>query len=184
MFNIIQVCEHIGIRTEVLGFTTRAWKGGSSRELWFADGRPKFPGRLNETRHIVYKDFDETVLSSAGALGVMFREGLLKENIDGEALLWAHSRLKREKSRKRLLFIISDGAPVDDSSLSENPANFLEAHLQAVIKWINLQQDINLVGIGLSHDVSRYYDASHRVPSPDLVGVPILETIEGVLRTG
>lgn len=147
--------DRLRIPHEVLGYTTRAWKGGQSRELWLSSGKPKSPGRLNDLRHLVYKSFSASVGDSAPNFGVMAREGLLKENIDGEAILWAMARLGRQPSPNKLLFVISDGAPVDDSTLSVNPGNFLEKHLRAVIDEAG--QQIKLYAIGVEYDVARYY---------------------------
>jgi cobaltochelatase CobT len=140
-----------------LGFTTRAWKGGQSREKWLAEGKPPNPGRLNDLRHIVYKPADAPWRRARKALGLMLREGLLKENIDGEALLWAHERLLARTEQRRILMVISDGAPVDDSTLSVNPGNYLERHLRDVIEWIETRSIVELVAIGIGHDVTRYY---------------------------
>ncbi|OGS51256.1 MAG: cobaltochelatase subunit CobT [Erythrobacter sp. RIFCSPHIGHO2_12_FULL_63_10] len=149
--------ERCGVKTEILGFTTRAWKGGQSREAWLADGKPALPGRLNDLRHIVYKKADEPWRRARRNLGLMMREGLLKENIDGEALLWAHSRLLARAEDRRIMMVISDGAPVDDSTLSVNSAGYLEAHLRKVIEWIESRSPVQLVAIGIGHDVTRYY---------------------------
>jgi len=142
---------------EILGFTTRAWKGGSSRELWIKEGRPPLPGRLNDLRHIVYKNADQPWRHAKKNLGLMLREGLLKENIDGEALLWASSRLVARPEQRKILMVISDGAPVDDSTLSTNPGNYLEQHLEIVIDWIENHTDIELTAIGIGHDVTKTY---------------------------
>jgi cobaltochelatase CobT len=166
---ISNVLSSATIPNEVLGFTTRAWKGGRSRERWISDGKPERPGRLNDLRHIIYKSFGETFQEADTNFGLMMREGLLKENIDGEALLWTYSRLERYSSKKRkLLFVLSDGAPVDDSTLSVNPANFLDAHTIATINWIKTATDIELYGIGIEHDVSRYYGSGSPILSATL----------------
>jgi cobaltochelatase CobT len=154
---ISNVASQATIPNEVLGFTTRAWKGGRSREQWISDGIPERPGRLNDLRHIIYKSFEQTFQEADTNFGLMMREGLLKENIDGEALLWAYSRFEKHSSKRKLLFVLSDGAPVDDSTLSVNPSNFLDAHTIATINRIKTVTDIELYGIGIEHDVSRYY---------------------------
>ena len=154
---LARTLERCGVKTEILGFTTRAWKGGQSREMWLADGRPANPGRLNDLRHIVYKKADEPWRRARRNLGLMMREGLLKENIDGEALLWAHSRLIGRPEQRKILMMISDGAPVDDSTLSVNPGNYLERHLRAVIELIETRSPVELLAIGIGHDVTRYY---------------------------
>jgi len=149
--------ERCAVKTEVLGFTTRAWKGGESREQWAAAGKPPSPGRLNDLRHIVYKEGDAPLRRARKNLGLMLREGILKENIDGEALLWAYERLMMRPEERRILMVISDGAPVDDSTLSVNPGNYLERHLRDVIKMIEERSPVQLVAIGIGHDVTRYY---------------------------
>ena len=149
--------ERCGVRIEILGFTTKAWKGGRSREAWSAKTRPSNPGRLNDLRHIIYKTADEPLRRARKNLGLMLREGLLKENIDGEALLWAHARLAVRPEERRILFVISDGAPVDDSTLSVNPGNYLNHHLRHVIGQIENHSSVELYAIGIGHDVTRYY---------------------------
>jgi cobaltochelatase CobT len=149
--------ERCGVKVEILGFTTRAWKGGQSRERWIAAGKPVNPGRLNDLRHIIYKSADAPWRRARKNLGLMLREGLLKENIDGEALLWAHSRLMGRPEQRRILMVISDGAPVDDSTLSINSGNYLEQHLREVIRSIENSGSVELVAIGIGHDVTRYY---------------------------
>lgn len=154
---LARTLERCGVKVEVLGFTTRAWKGGQSREAWLKAGKPQKPGRLNDLRHIVYKSADAPWRRARRNLGLMMREGLLKENIDGEALIWAHSRLMRRPEQRRILMVISDGAPVDDSTLSVNAGNFLERHLRGVIEEIEQRSPIELLAIGIGHDVTRYY---------------------------
>jgi len=154
---LARTLERCGVKVEILGFTTRAWKGGRSREAWLEAGRPANPGRVNDIRHIVYKAADEPWRHARRNLGLMMREGLLKENIDGEALQWAHNRLMARPENRRILMVISDGAPVDDSTQSVNPGNYLEAHLRAVIEDIELRSPIQLIAIGIGHDVTRYY---------------------------
>ena len=154
---LARTLERCGVRVEVLGFTTRAWKGGQSREQWLQRGKPANPGRLNDLRHIVYKAADVPWRRARRNLGLMLREGLLKENIDGEALLWAHHRLLGQVEQRRILMVISDGAPVDDSTLSVNSGNYLERHLRDVIDWIEAKSPVELIAIGIGHDVTRYY---------------------------
>ncbi len=154
---LARTLERCGVKVEILGFTTRAWKGGQSREKWIADSKPRNPGRLNDLRHIVYKAADAPWRRARKNLGLMLREGLLKENIDGEALAWAHERLLARPEERRILMVISDGAPVDDSTLSVNPGNYLEKHLREVISYIETRSPVALVAIGIGHDVTRYY---------------------------
>ena len=154
---LARTLERCGVSVEILGFTTRAWKGGQSREKWLKDGKPANPGRLNDLRHIIYKSADTPWRRARRNLGLMMREGLLKENIDGEALLWAHSRLIARPEQRKILMMISDGAPVDDSTLSVNPGNYLERHLRAAIDLIETRSPVELLAIGIGHDVTRYY---------------------------
>ncbi len=154
---LARTLERCGVKVEILGFTTRAWKGGQSRESWLQAGKPANPGRLNDLRHIVYKAADAPWRRSRRNLGLMMREGLLKENIDGEALSWAHSRLVARPEQRKVLMMISDGAPVDDSTLSVNPGNYLERHLRYVIEEIETRSPVELLAIGIGHDVTRYY---------------------------
>jgi cobaltochelatase CobT len=174
---LARTLERCGVKTEILGFTTRAWKGGQSREAWLADGKPQNPGRLNDLRHIIYKQADEPWRRARRNLGLMMREGLLKENIDGEALLWAHSRLIYRPEERRILMVISDGAPVDDSTLSVNSAGYLEAHLRAVIEWIERASPVQLVAIGIGHDVTRYYRRAVTIMDVEQLGGTIMEQL-------
>ena len=174
---LARTLERCGVKTEILGFTTRAWKGGQSREMWLSDGRPANPGRLNDLRHILYKKADEPWRRARRNLGLMMREGLLKENIDGEALMWAHDRVLRRPEDRRILMVISDGAPVDDSSLSVNPAGFLEGHLRKVIDWIENQSPVQLAAIGIGHDVTRYYKRSVTIMDVEQLGGTIIEQL-------
>ncbi|WP_425039653.1 cobaltochelatase subunit CobT [Primorskyibacter sp. S187A] len=155
---LARTLERCSVKVEILGFTTRAWKGGLSREKWLADGRPQQPGRLNDLRHIIYKGADAPWRRARSNLGLMMKEGLLKENIDGEALEWAHRRMLARPEARKILMVISDGAPVDDSTLSVNPANFLEKHLRDVIAMVERRRAVELLAIGIGHDVTRYYD--------------------------
>lgn len=154
---LARTLERCGVKVEILGFTTKAWKGGQARENWLANGKPQTPGRLNDLRHIIYKSADAPWRRVRPNLGLMMREGLLKENIDGEALIWAHNRLLARREQRRILMMISDGAPVDDSTLSVNPGNYLERHLRAVIEQIETRSPVELLAIGIGHDVTRYY---------------------------
>ena len=172
--------ERCGVKTEILGFTTRAWKGGQSREDWLAAGRPPMPGRLNDLRHIIYKKADEPWRRARRNLGLMMREGLLKENIDGEALLWAHSRLIARNEERRILMVISDGAPVDDSTLSVNSGTYLERHLRQVIEWIESRSPVQLVAIGIGHDVTRYYRRAVTIMDAEQLGGTMVEQLAGL----
>ena len=154
---LARTLERCGVKVEILGFTTRAWKGGQSRERWLAEGKRPNAGRLNDLRHIIYKSADQPWRRARRSLGIMLREGLLKENIDGESLLWAHQRLLGRPEQRRILMVISDGAPVDDSTLSVNPSNYLERHLRQVIEYIEHHSPVELLAIGIGHDVTRYY---------------------------
>ena len=164
---LARTLERCGGATEVLGFTTRGWKGGQSREAWLSAGRPPNPGRLNDLRHIVYKRADEPYRHARRHLGLMMREGLLKENIDGEALLWAHNRLIARPEERRILMVISDGAPVDDSTASANGGSYLERHLRQVIDWIEKRSTVELIAIGIGHDVTRYYTRAVTIMDAD-----------------
>lgn len=155
---LARTLERCQVKVEILGFTTRAWKGGQARETWLADGRPQQPGRLNDLRHIIYKSADAPWRRTRPNLGLMMKEGLLKENIDGEALEWAHRRMISRPEARKILMVISDGAPVDDSTLSVNPPNYLEKHLRDVIAMVEKRKMVELLAIGIGHDVTRYYD--------------------------
>lgn len=174
---LARTLERCGVKTEILGFTTRAWKGGQSRETWLAAGRPPQPGRLNDVRHIVYKMADEPWRRARNSLGLMMREGLLKENIDGEALLWAHNRLIGRPEERRILMVISDGAPVDDSTLSVNSGSYLERHLRQVIDWIERKSPVELIAIGIGHDVTRYYSRAVTIMDAEQLGGTIIEQL-------
>jgi cobaltochelatase CobT len=167
---LARTLERCGVKVEILGFTTRAWKGGQSREKWIAEGKPPHPGRLNDLRHIVYKAADEPWRRARRNLGLMMREGLLKENIDGEALMWAHNRLIPRPEQRRILMVISDGAPVDDSTLSVNAGNYLERHLRRVIDEIEGKSSVELVAIGIGHDVTRYYRRAVTIVDAEQLG--------------
>ncbi len=174
---LARTLERCGVTSEILGFTTRAWKGGQSREAWLAEGRPPHPGRLNDLRHIVYKRADEPYRHGRRNLGLMMREGLLKENIDGEALLWAHNRLIARPEERRILMVISDGAPVDDSTASANGGTYLERHLRQVIAWIEQRSPVELVAIGIGHDVTRYYERAVTIMDAEQLGGAMVEQL-------
>ena len=174
---LARTLERCAVKVEVLGFTTRAWKGGQSREKWVADGKPRNPGRLNDLRHIVYKNADAPWRRSRKNLGLMLREGLLKENIDGEALLWAYRRLIGRPERRRILMVISDGAPVDDSTLSVNPGNYLERHLREVIRDIESKDLVELIAIGIGHDVTRYYHRAVTIVDAEELGGTMMKKL-------
>ena len=177
---LARTLERCGVKVEILGFTTRAWKGGQSREKWLADGRPPQPGRLNDLRHIIYKQADEPWRRARKSLGLMMREGLLKENIDGEALLWAHNRLIGRVEERKILMVISDGAPVDDSTLSVNSGTYLERHLRQVIGWIEARSPVELIAIGIGHDVTRYYQRAVTIMDAEQLGGTMVEQLAGL----
>jgi len=174
---LARTLERCGVATEILGFTTRGWKGGQSREAWLTAGRPPEPGRLNDLRHIVYKRADEPYRHGRRNLGLMMREGLLKENIDGEALLWAHNRLIARPEERRILMVISDGAPVDDSTASANGGSYLERHLRQVIDWIEKRSTVELLAIGIGHDVTRYYTRAVTIMDADQLAGAMVEQL-------
>ena len=169
--------ERVGVKTEILGFTTRAWKGGQAREKWLSAGKPPGPGRLNDLRHIVYKSGDEPWRRAKRNLGLMMREGLLKENIDGEALTWAHNRIVARSEQRKILMVISDGAPVDDSTLSVNSGNYLEKHLRRVIEEIETRSGVELTAIGIGHDVTRYYRKAVTIVDAEQLGGAMTEQL-------
>jgi len=174
---LARTLERCGVKVEILGFTTRAWKGGQSREAWLSQGKPANPGRLNDLRHIIYKSADAPWRRSRKNLGLMMREGLLKENIDGEALDWAHKRLLGRPESRKILMMISDGAPVDDSTLSVNPGNYLERHLRWVIEEIETRSPVELVAIGIGHDVTRYYQRAVTIVDAEELGGVMTEKL-------
>ncbi|MDJ0947932.1 MAG: cobaltochelatase subunit CobT [Alphaproteobacteria bacterium] len=174
---LARTLERCGVKVEILGFTTRAWKGGQSRERWLAQGKQANPGRLNDLRHIIYKSADAPWRRARKNLGLMLREGILKENIDGEALLWAHNRLLARVEQRRILMVISDGAPVDDSTLSVNPGNYLERHLRQVIDWIETYSPVQLLAIGIGHDVTRYYRRAVTIVDAEQLGSTMTEKL-------
>jgi cobaltochelatase CobT len=174
---LARTLERCGVKVEILGFTTRAWKGGQSREAWLAAGKPPNPGRLNDLRHIIYKSADAPWRRARKNLGLMMREGLLKENIDGEALDWAHKRLLGRPEQRKILMMISDGAPVDDSTLSVNPGNYLERHLRHIIEEIETRSPVELIAIGIGHDVTRYYRRAVTIVDAEELGGAITEKL-------
>ncbi|MGV3551212.1 cobaltochelatase subunit CobT [Rhizobium sp.] len=179
---LARTLERCGVKVEILGFTTKAWKGGQSREKWLGSGKPASPGRLNDLRHIVYKSADQPWRRSKRNLGLMMREGLLKENIDGEALIWAHNRLLARPEQRRILMMISDGAPVDDSTLSVNPGNYLERHLRAVIEQIENRSPVELLAIGIGHDVTRYYKKAVTIIDADELAGAMTEQLAALFE--
>ena len=180
---LARTLERVGVKVEILGFTTRAWKGGQSREAWLAAGRPPQPGRLNDLRHIVYKQADEPWRRAKKSLGLMMREGLLKENIDGEALLWAHGRLIARPEDRKVLMVISDGAPVDDSTLSVNSGSYLERHLRQVIAYIEGKSPVELVAIGIGHDVTRWYNRAVTIMDAEQLAGTMIEQLASLFDT-
>ena len=176
---LARTLERCGVKVEILGFTTRAWKGGKAREDWLEAGKPTAPGRLNDLRHIVYKKADAPWRRAKRSLALMMREGLLKENIDGEALAWAHARLMARPEHRRILMMISDGAPVDDSTLSVNSGSYLEQHLRKVIDEIEKRSPVELIAIGIGHDVTRYYSRAVTISDPsELAGAMTEKLVE------
>ena len=171
---LARTLDRCGVKVEILGFTTKAWKGGQSREAWQLAGKPDKPGRLNDLRHIIYKAGDIPYRRARRSLGLMLREGILKENIDGEALLWAHNRLLARHEDRQILMVISDGAPVDDSSLSANSGNYLEKHLRQVISTIQERSPVELLAIGIGHDVTRYYERAVTITDADQLGGAVM----------
>lgn len=174
---LARTLERCGVKVEILGFTTRAWKGGSSREKWVNDGRPSNPGRLNDLRHIIYKSADAPWRRARTSLGLMMKEGILKENIDGEALHWAHSRLLGRPEARRILMVISDGAPVDDTTSSANGGAYLERHLRDTIGYIESKSPVQLIAIGIGHDVTRYYSRALTIVDPEQLGGAIVDKL-------
>ena len=172
--------ERCSVKVEILGFTTKNWKGGKSRELWNNNNKPKNPGRLNDLRHIIYKNADAPWRQSKKNIGLMLKEGLLKENIDGEAILWAFNRLKKRKEERKIMMVISDGAPVDDSTLSVNSGDFLEKHLKKIVKFIENKSDIEILAIGIGHDVSRYYKKAIKITDVQELGDVMIEQLSGL----
>lgn len=179
---LAKTLERCGVKVEILGFTTRAWKGGKSRDLWIEQGRTVHPGRLNDLRHIVYKNADAPLRRAHKNFGLMLKEGILKENIDGEALVWAHNRIARRPEQRKIMMVISDGAPVDDSTLSVNPSNILERDLHTVIRWIEGLKQVELTAIGIGHDVGRYYSRAMTITDADELASALVSRIEGLFQ--
>jgi cobaltochelatase CobT len=179
---LARTLERSGVKVEILGFTTKAWKGGQSREQWLANGKPASPGRLNDLRHIIYTSADAPWRRARRNLGLMMREGLLKENIDGEALMWAHNRLIGRPEQRKIMMMISDGAPVDDSTLSVNPGNYLERHLRAVIEQIETCSPVELLAIGIGHDVTRYYRRAVTIVDADELAGAMTEQLAALFE--
>lgn len=177
---LARTLERCGVKVEILGFTTRAWKGGQAREAWLRGAKPTNPGRLNDLRHIIYKAADAPMRRARKNLGLMLREGLLKENIDGEAIMWAHQRLLGRPEQRRILMVISDGAPVDDSTLSANPGNYLEKHLRETIDWVETRSPVELMAIGIGHDVTRYYRRAVTINDPEQLGGTVLNELSSL----
>ena len=175
--------ERCSIKIEILGFTTKNWKGGKSREEWNKNSKPKNPGRLNDLRHIIYKGADTQWRQTKNNLGLMLKEGLLKENIDGEAISWAYNRIKKRKEERKILMIISDGAPVDDSTLSVNSGDFLEKHLKKIVKSIEAKKDVEIVAIGIGHDVSRYYNKAIKITDIHELGDVMISQLSELFET-
>ena len=180
---LARTLERCSVKVEILGFTTRAWKGGQSREEWLAEGRPQGPGRLNDLRHIIYKSADAPWRRARPNLGLMMKEGLLKENIDGEALEWAHRRMAVRHESRKILMVISDGAPVDDSTLSVNPANYLEKHLRDVIAMVEKRRQVELLAIGIGHDVTRYYDRAVTITDVEQLAGAMTEQLAALFES-
>ena len=174
---LARTLERCGVKVEILGFTTKTWKGGQAREKWLGAGKLPNPGRLNELRHIIYKTADAPWRRSKRNLGLMMKEGLLKENVDGEALMWAHNRLIVRPEDRRILMVISDGAPVDDSTLSINNPSYLEQHLRQVITWIENRSPVELIAIGIGHDVTRYYRRAVTLTDAEDLGGAIVDQL-------
>ena len=174
--------ERCSVKVEVLGFTTKNWKGGKSREAWAKNDKPKNPGRLNDLRHIIYKGADTQWRQAKNNIGLMLKEGLLKENIDGEAISWAYNRIKKRKEERKILMVISDGAPVDDSTLSVNSGDFLEKHLKKMVKFIEIKSDVEILAIGIGHDVSRYYDKAIKITDVHELGDVMVSELSGLFE--
>ena len=175
--------ERCSVKVEVLGFTTKNWKGGKSREAWTKRNKPKNPGRLNDLRHIIYKGADTQWRQTKNNIGLMLKEGLLKENIDGEAISWAYNRIKKRREERKILMVISDGAPVDDSTLSVNSGDFLEKHLKKIVKFIEVKTDVEILAIGIGHDVSRYYEKAIKITDVHELGDVMISQLSGLFET-
>jgi cobaltochelatase CobT len=174
--------ERCSVKVEILGFTTKNWKGGQSRELWNKNSKPKTPGRLNDLRHIIYKGADTHWRQAKNNLGLMLKEGLLKENIDGEAISWAYNRIKKRKEERKIMMVISDGAPVDDSTLSVNSGDFLEKHLKKIVKFIENKTEVEVLAIGIGHDVSRYYNRAIKITDVNELGDVMISQLSSLFE--
>ena len=179
---LARTLERCSVKVEVLGFTTKNWKGGKSREAWAKNEKPKYPGRLNDLRHIIYKGADTHWRQAKNNIGLMLKEGLLKENIDGEAISWAFNRIKKRKEERKILMVISDGAPVDDSTLSVNSGDFLEKHLKKMVKYIETKSDVEILAIGIGHDVSRYYNKAIKITDVQELGDVMISQLSGLFE--
>ena len=180
---LARTLERCSVKVEILGFTTKHWKGGQSREKWVNNNKPLFPGRLNDLRHIVYKSADTPWRQSKNNMGLMLKEGLLKENIDGEAISWAYNRIRKRKEERKILMVISDGAPVDDSTLSVNSGDFLEKHLKKMVKFVETKSDVEILAIGIGHDVSRYYNKAIKITDVHELGDVMISQLSGLFET-
>jgi len=172
--------ERCAVKVEILGFTTKHWKGGESRQKWIDNQKPLFPGRLNDLRHIIYKSADIPWRQSKNNIGLMLKEGLLKENIDGEALRWAYNKILKRKEKRKILMVISDGAPVDDSTLSANTSDYLESNLKQMVKWIEKNSSVELLAIGIGHDVTRYYSKAIKIADVQDLGDAMINQLTGL----
>ena len=172
--------ERCAVKVEVLGFTTKNWKGGKSREKWNLNNKPTNPGRLNDLRHIIYKSADSPWRQSKKNIGLMLKEGLLKENIDGEAIKWAVNRIKKRREERKIIMVISDGAPVDDSTLSANPGDYLEKNLKKTVKFIEDKSNIEILAIGIGHDVSRYYSKAIKIADVQELGDVMIDQLSNL----
>ena len=174
--------ERCAVKVEILGFTTKNWKGGQSREKWNLNNKTANPGRLNDLRHIIYKSADSPWRQSKKNIGLMLKEGLLKENIDGESILWAYNRIRKRKEERKIIMVISDGAPVDDSTLSVNSGDYSEKHLKRTVKFIEEKSDIEILAIGIGHDVSRYYNKAIKITDVQELGDVMIEQLGDLLN--
>ena len=174
---LARTLERCSVKVEILGFTTKHWKGGDARKAWVNQGSPSNPGRLNDLRHIIFKSADDNFRKARKSFGIMLREGLLKENVDGEALAWAHQRLSKRSEERKILIVISDGAPVDDSTLSTNHSNFLDNHLRQIINMIQTQSNVELLAIGIGHDVTKYYEKSITINRAEELAEALLDKL-------
>ena len=181
---LARTLERCSVKVEILGFTTKHWKGGSSREKWMKDNKPNFPGRLNDLRHIIYKSADVPWRQAKNNMGLMLKEGLLKENIDGEALKWAYNKMSRRKEERKILMVISDGAPVDDSTLSTNTSDYLETNLKNAVKWVENKTNVELLAIGIGHDVTRYYNQAVKITDVQDLGDVMINQLTDLFDEG